>query len=77
MHQTQTSQELIGYCLLKLVVKSFFADPLGQSLYNYPNVYKNMRHSFHEGNQTLMNKPDQLANSVLCGYLCCSCCNFV
>ena len=48
----------------------FFADPLGRSLHNYPHVYKNMRRSIHEGNQILMNKPIQSANSVLCGLYC-------
>ena len=47
-----------------------FADPLGRSLHNYPHVYKNMRRSIHEGNQILMNKPIQSANSVLCGLYC-------
>ena len=72
MHQTQTIQKLIGYCLLKLVVKflNFFADPLGRSVHNYPHVYKNMRRSIHEGNQILMNKPIQSANSVLRGLYC-------
>ena len=48
----------------------FFADPLRRSLHNYPHVYKNMRRSIHEGNQILMNKPIQSANSVLCGLYC-------
>ena len=48
----------------------FFADPLGQGLHNYPNFYKYMRYSIHEGNQILMNKPIQSANSVLCGLYC-------
>ena len=47
-----------------------FADPLGRSLYNYPNVYKNMRRSIHEENHILMNKPIQSANSFLCGLYC-------
>ena len=47
-----------------------FADPPGQGLHNYPHVYKYMRYSIHEGNQTLMNKPIQTANSVLCGLYC-------
>ena len=29
-----------------------------------------MRRSIHEGNQILMNKPIQSANSVLCGLFC-------
>ena len=29
-----------------------------------------MRYSIHEGNQILMNKPIQSANSVLCGLYC-------
>ena len=48
----------------------FFADPLGRSLHNYTHVYKKMRRSIHEGNQILMNKPIQSANSVLCGLYC-------
>ena len=31
---------------------------------------QNMRRSIHEGNQILMNKPIQSANSVLCGLYC-------
>ena len=50
--------------------RNFFADPLGQGLHNYPNVYKYMRYSIHEGNQILMNQPIQSANSVLCGFYC-------
>ena len=50
--------------------QSFFADPLGQGLHNYTHVYKYMRYSIHEGNQILMNKPIQSANSVLCGLYC-------
>ena len=42
----------------------FFADPLGRSLHNYPHVYKNMNRSIHEGNQILMDKPIQSANSI-------------
>ena len=48
----------------------FFADPLGHGLHNYPHVYKYMRYSIHEGNQILMNKPIQSANSVLCRLYC-------
>ena len=44
----------------------FFADPLGKRLCDYPLVYKNMRRSIHEGNQLLMKKPIQSADSVLC-----------
>ena len=45
----------------------FFANPLGKRLYDYPLVYKNMRRTIHEGNQLLMKKPIQSADSVLCG----------
>ena len=48
----------------------FFADPLGQRLHNYQYVYKYMRLSLHEGNQIMMNKPIQSANTVLCGLYC-------
>ena len=48
----------------------FFADPLGQSLHNYPNVYKNMIRSIHEGKQILLIKPIQSANSVFYGLYC-------
>ena len=44
----------------------FFADPLGKRLYDYLLVYKNMRRTIHEGNQLLMKKPIQSADSVLC-----------
>ena len=47
-----------------------FSDPLGMGLHNYPHVYKYMRYSIHEGNQILMSKPIQSANSVLCGLYC-------
>ena len=47
-----------------------FADPLGRRLHNYPHVYKNVRHSIHEGNQIVMNKPIQSAYSVLYGLYC-------
>ena len=46
----------------------FFADPLGKRLYDYLPVYKNMRRTIHEGNQLLMKKPIQSADSVLCVY---------
>ena len=45
----------------------FFADPFGQGLHIYPHVYKYMSFSILEGNQILMNKQIQSANSVLCG----------
>ena len=48
----------------------FFANPLGQGLHNYPHIYNYMRYSIREGNQLLMNKPIQSANSVLCGLYC-------
>ena len=48
----------------------FFADPLGKRLYDYPLVYKIMRRTIHEGNQLLMKKPIQSADSVLCGLYC-------
>ena len=48
----------------------FFSDPLGKRLYDYPLVYKNMRRTIHEGNQLLMKKPKQSADSVLCGLYC-------
>ena len=52
----------------------FFADPLGQKLTTYPNVYKYARRlmSLHDGetNQILMNRPIQSENSVLCGLYC-------
>ena len=50
--------------------QTFFADPLGQGLHNCTHVYKEMRYYIHEGNQMLMNKPIQSANSVLCGLYC-------
>ena len=43
----------------------FFADPVGKRLYDYPLVYKNMRRTIHGGNQLLMKKPIQTADSVL------------
>ena len=48
----------------------FFADPLGKRLCDYPLVYKNMRRLIHEGNQLLMKKLIQPADSVLCGLYC-------
>ena len=48
----------------------FFADSLGRSSHIYRHVYKNMRRSIHEGNQIVMNKSIQSANSVLCGLYC-------
>ena len=48
----------------------FFADLLGKRLYDYPLVYKNMQRTIHEGNQLLMKKPTQSADSVLCGLFC-------
>ena len=46
--------------------QKFFADPLSKRLSEYPVVYKNMRRTIHEGNQLLMQKPIQSADSVLC-----------
>ena len=52
----------------------FFADPLGQKLTTYLNVYKYARRfmSLHDGdtNQILMIRPIQSAISVLCGLYC-------
>ena len=52
----------------------FFADPLGQKLTTYPNVYKYARRfmSLHDGetNLILMNRRIQSANSLLCGLYC-------
>ena len=48
----------------------FWADLLGQGLYNYTHVYKYIRYSIHEGNHIVMNKPIQSANSVLCEFYC-------
>ena len=48
----------------------FFADPLGKRLCDYPLMYKNMRRTIHEGNQLLLKKPIQSADSVLCGLYC-------
>ena len=50
--------------------QTFVADPLGKRLNDYPLVYKNMRRTIHEGNQLLMKKPKQSADSVLCGLYC-------
>ena len=44
-----------------------FVDLFGQSLHNYPHVYKVLRHSVCVGNQILMKKPIQSANSILFG----------
>ena len=48
----------------------FFADALGKRLCDYPLIYKNMRRTIHEGNQLLMKKTTQSADSVLCGLYC-------
>ena len=49
-----------------------FADPLGKRLYDYPLVHKIMRRTIHEGNQLLIKKQIQSADSVLWGLYCIS-----
>ena len=44
----------------------FFADPLGKRLCDYPLGYTSMRRTIHKGNQLLMEKQTQSADSVLC-----------
>ena len=48
----------------------FFSVTLGKKLYGYPLVYKHMRRTIHEGNELLMKKPIQSADSMLCGLYC-------